>query len=371
MEDGPVGPVIVFAGPTIGRAEILAIAPVTVRGPARRGDVYRATRERPSVIAVIDGSFDQTPAVWHKEILWALTLGIDVVGCSSMGALRAAELHPFGMRGVGAIFEAYATGTLTADDEVAVLHATAEHDFRPLSDALVNLRATFARAERAGVLTPAVSGELQSLAQDLFYPERRYERVVELARERSVAPAQLDAFERWLPSGKLDQKKADAQALLAELARREPTPAARPAPTFSFQQTEAWHRLCASMEEEEIEPAPAAEPRATAESSPAVWHRAVLHAIAVRDARLQQARLAPGAVDAVVEQFRRERGLLGEETFVAWLSQHFADDAAASRFFIEEALVRALIARHEPAAAAHLPHERLAAQDDGGDRPSR
>jgi len=366
VEDGTVGPVIVFAGPTIGRAEILAIAPATVRGPARRGDVYRATLARPSVIAVIDGTFDQTPAVWHKEILWALTLGIDVVGCSSMGALRAAELHPFGMRGVGAIFEAYASGALTADDEVAVLHATAEHDFRPLSDALVNLRATFESAERAGVLMPAVSGELQSLAQGLFYPERRYERVLEMARERGVAAAQLDALERWLPSGKVDQKKADAQALLSGLARREPTPAARPAPTFSFQQTEAWHRLRASLAEETGPP-----PEPPAEASPAVWHRAVLRAIAVRDARLQQARLPPGAVDAVVEQFRRERGLLDEESFVAWLSRHFADDAEAARFFIEEALVRALIARHQPAATAHLPHERLAAQDDGADRPSR
>jgi hypothetical protein len=359
--------VIVFAGPTIGRAEIQAIAPTfVVRGPARRGDVYRAALARPSVIALVDGTFDQTPAVWHKEILWALTLGIDVVGCSSMGALRAAELHPFGMRGVGAIFDAYATGRLTADDEVAVLHATAEHDFRPLSDALVNLRATFDSAERAGVLTSAVGGELQSLAQGLFYPERGYARVLHQARERGVAPAQLDAFERWLPSGKVDQKKADARALLNELATLDPR-AVRPAPTFSFQQTEAWHRLRAALAE--------SEPVATdapAERSPALWHRAVLRAIAVRDARLQQARLAPGAVDVVVEQFRRERGLVSEEAFVAWLSQHFADDAEAARFFIEEALVRALIARHEPAAAAHLPHERLAAQDDdGADRPSR
>jgi len=375
MEDETVGPVIVFAGPTLSRAEILDIAPVTVRGPAGRGDVYRATQARPSVIAIIDGTFDQTPAVWHKEILWALTLGIEVVGCSSLGALRAAELHPFGMRGAGAIFDAYATGELTADDEVAVLHATAEHDFRPLSDALVNLRATFKKAADVGVLTPPMSERLQAIAQALFYPERRYQRVLELARERALDASQLDAFERWLPSGKVDQKKADARALLTELAMRDPSQVSGPAPTFSFQETEAWHRLRASLAE--TEPVPTT---FTEEVSPAVWNRAVLRAVAVREARVRQTRMAPGAVDAVVEQFRRERGLLDEGSFVDWLSAHFSDDAEAARFFIEEGLLRALIDQHQQAAAGHLRHERIAAapatavagaQSDAGKRSSR
>ena len=43
-----------------------------------------------------------------------------------MGALRAAELHAFGMRGVGRIFEAFRDGELEDDDEVAVVHGPAE-----------------------------------------------------------------------------------------------------------------------------------------------------------------------------------------------------------------------------------------------------
>ena len=41
-----------------------------------------------------------------------------------MGALRAAELHPYGIEGVGAhYFEAYRGGEYEDDDEVAVSHA--------------------------------------------------------------------------------------------------------------------------------------------------------------------------------------------------------------------------------------------------------
>ena len=48
-----------------------------------------------------------------------MAAGTQVFGAASMGALRAAELAPFGMIGVGAIFAAYRDGRLTGDDEVA------------------------------------------------------------------------------------------------------------------------------------------------------------------------------------------------------------------------------------------------------------
>ena len=50
-----------------------------------------------------------------------MSQGIHVFGSASMGALRA-ELCPFGMVGVGRIFEAYRDGELEDDDEVAVIH---------------------------------------------------------------------------------------------------------------------------------------------------------------------------------------------------------------------------------------------------------
>ena len=120
---------VVFAGPTIDADHVrdMLHGTGTVLGPARQGDVMRACRLGARLIAIIDGYFQSVPAVWHKEILWAMANGVHVFGAASMGALRAAELHTFGMVGVGTIFESFRDGLLIRDDEVAVAHASAEH----------------------------------------------------------------------------------------------------------------------------------------------------------------------------------------------------------------------------------------------------
>jgi len=101
----------IFAGPSLAPRDAAAPADFTWLPPARHGDVYRAVSLlRPRAIGIVDGYFQWVPSVWHKEILWALQQGVHVFGAASMGALRAAELAPFGMRGVGRIFEAYRDG---------------------------------------------------------------------------------------------------------------------------------------------------------------------------------------------------------------------------------------------------------------------
>ena len=97
-------------------------------------------------IRTIDGYFDRVPAVWHKEILWAMSRGIHLFGCSSMGALRAAELEAFGMVGVGEVFRMFRDGVLEDDDEVAVIHGPSDAAYVTLTEALVNIRATLASA---------------------------------------------------------------------------------------------------------------------------------------------------------------------------------------------------------------------------------
>ena len=97
-------PTTVFAGPSIDAATIAAAVPgATIAPPAARGDVWLAVESGAEVIGLIDGYFEHVPAVWHKELLDALERGCHVFGSSSMGALRAAELAPFGMVGVGSV----------------------------------------------------------------------------------------------------------------------------------------------------------------------------------------------------------------------------------------------------------------------------
>ena len=65
-----------------------------------------------------------------QEILYAMSAGAEVAGAASVGALRAAELSPFGMIGIGSIYRPFAAGHWTDDDEVAVMHATEYLAFR-------------------------------------------------------------------------------------------------------------------------------------------------------------------------------------------------------------------------------------------------
>jgi hypothetical protein len=142
----------IFVGPSVPKEELALHCNAYYLPPVGLGDIAKILQEKPHVIGIIDGYFDSVPSIWHKEILLALSQGVHVVGGASMGALRAAELHAFGMEGIGEIFEWYRDGYIEADDEVAVIHSKAENDYMPFSEALVNIRKTFFCAKEDSVI---------------------------------------------------------------------------------------------------------------------------------------------------------------------------------------------------------------------------
>jgi hypothetical protein len=233
---------VIFLGPSLARSDAEALLPADYRPPVRQGDVYRAVRGGAGLIGIVDGYFHDVPSVWHKEILFALHEGVAVLGAASMGALRAAELHPFGMEGVGEIFQAFRDGRLTDDDEVAVQHGPAELGYPALSEAMVNIRATLAAAERAGVIDTALRAELEAAGKALFYPERSWGALLAAASTRGLPTAPLTALEAWLPANRVNQKRNDALALLEAVRERLLQPP-RPAPSFRFEVTELWQRF--------------------------------------------------------------------------------------------------------------------------------
>ncbi|HEX3855396.1 MAG TPA: TfuA domain-containing protein, partial [Polyangiaceae bacterium] len=131
----------------------------------------------------MDGYFACVAAPWHKEILYAMSQGCAVFGAASMGALRAAELAPFGMVGVGEIFRAFVTGDLMDDDEVALVHAPQEDGYRALSEPMANIRATIARAFLEGVIRESLADDLLLVAKGLLYTQRSYDRVLSKLEE--------------------------------------------------------------------------------------------------------------------------------------------------------------------------------------------
>jgi hypothetical protein len=205
----------VFLGPSLPAAEARRIAPCRVLPPARAGDVLALLPERPLAIALVDGLFDSTPSVWHRELLAALDAGIAVFGAASMGALRAAELDRHGVVGVGRIYRWYRDGVVDDDSEVALLHGAAEHGYRALTLPLVAVRATAEAARSEGLLSPAAERALVRTAARISYVERTWPRVLAAARLPEPARERLRAFLPRAPDPKAEDARACIEAAAA------------------------------------------------------------------------------------------------------------------------------------------------------------
>jgi hypothetical protein len=214
--------VVVFLGPTLPVAEAKQLVRATFLPPARQGDVFRVLADRPGVIVLIDGVFEAVPSVWHHELRAALASGVHLVGASSMGALRAAELHGEGMLPVGRIAGDYVSGRRTDDADVVLLHGDADSAYQPLTVPLVNVEATLAAAKAKRVLSAKEARALEASARATFFKRRTWRALV------SRLPAgRRAAVLAWLKANTVDQKALDARQALrvaARLATRKPRP---------------------------------------------------------------------------------------------------------------------------------------------------
>lgn len=340
-------PVIVFVGPTLLLEDARRVLDATYLGPVAQGDVLRAVEAGPAAIAIIDGYFARVPAVWHKEILWALAQGVRVFGASSMGALRATELAAFGMVGVGRIFEGFRDGAYEDDDDVTIVHADAEAGFRPLSDAMVDLRATFAGAVADHVIDAALGADLIALAKALHYTERSYPAVLAAAERAGLAGSSLDRLRAWLPAHRVTQKRQDALELLGMLRgladAGQLTPAA---PSFRFEHTDAWEQL--SRRSGHRQATPTIDPRTTAPvldelrlaprgTYGAALDGALARALASAEARRHELVVDPALLGEVGRSFFLHQGTLSPEAIAAWMAAEQLDAEGLARFLQREA----------------------------------
>jgi hypothetical protein len=136
-----------------------------------------------------------------------------------MGALRAAELHLFGMRGFGEIFRLYRDGVVDGDEEVAIVHGTAEDGYRAYSDPLVSMRIALRDAAAAGVIGGEDAAAMLGLARAMPFRARSF-RALDRAAHGRVAGA--EAFAAWRSGRDTDAKAADARLMLAAAAAHDP-----------------------------------------------------------------------------------------------------------------------------------------------------
>ncbi len=209
----------VFLGPTLDHCQAAGLAEADFYPPAAMGDITRVVAVGASAVILIDGVFESGPSVWHKEILLAMRAGIPVIGASSMGALRAAELSPFGMLGYGRIFEDFVSSRLTDDDEVAVVHGPAETGWIQLSDAMVDIRASVAQAAEKGVVSAAVARDVIHHAKSSYFKARNLADSLEYVLPQHTCPEGRTSIKDWFKANFFSQKRSDCVDLLRQLPR--------------------------------------------------------------------------------------------------------------------------------------------------------
>lgn len=230
----------VFAGPSIFGLDRANYRDLQFLPPASCGDIYRLMERKPEIICLIDGTFEHHPAVWHKEILFALANGVRVVGASSMGALRAAECFRFGMMGLGRIFRQYQTGQRTSDADVAVLHGPAETGFLPLTVSLADVEFSAIVLRRKRIISATAAGRLVMLARSMHYKDRSWEEII----SRLGLSAEDDARLRHIcRSPCLSLKRRDAEHALRKVAAGDIQPPHGQISLDQFQLSQFFHRL--------------------------------------------------------------------------------------------------------------------------------
>jgi hypothetical protein len=207
---------VVFAGPSLSRESVPNRSDVEILPPIQRGDIdlLLARDVPPTVIGIVDGRFMQSLSISPKEVLKAIDREIRLFGSSSMGALRAVECAPYGMEGVGKIFDEYMSGCIDADDEVAMAYS--DEDFRPLSEPMINLRFAVAAGLSIGAFDERTGELFLRTAKQLYFPERTADRVLKLITEDLTA-GEHRRIKEFFASSAPDTKRDDAAELMARV----------------------------------------------------------------------------------------------------------------------------------------------------------
>ena len=203
-------PIAVFLGPTLELAKAREILNANYFPPVRMGDIYRLLGTGIHTIILIDGFFHGQAAVWQREILEALSNNIKIIGASSMGALRAAELYTFGMVGCGTIFEWYRDGLIDGDDEVALNHGDESNGYLPFSEPMVNIRYNLMQALEEKRISQVQFDDLIDDVKKTYYGDRSYEALFSSSTINKWSQKDRDKLIRYIREKNINLKERDA-----------------------------------------------------------------------------------------------------------------------------------------------------------------
>lgn len=173
-----------FIGPTSFGMSLSEVLPseTLVLPPVRRGDIQALIeKEKASTVIIVDGTYHTYPAVSHVEIKNALQKNWKVWGLSSMGAIRAAEMHELGMQGYGTVFKRYIDDEDLPDDYVALVHGS-DSPWFPISEPLIHIDFLLQQALRESIISHEFYQVLMDDLKNMWFGYRTIEYIKEKSK---------------------------------------------------------------------------------------------------------------------------------------------------------------------------------------------
>jgi hypothetical protein len=216
------------------------------------------------------------------------------------------------------------------------------------------------------VIDPHLRDVIERSIKERYYPDRTWAAGLHDARAAGAPKVALDRLAGWLPSGRVDQKRLDATAVLTAMALHQ-APEGREA-TFRLQVTEAWREVMAGIDQSiELGNADRAagdvldELQLRATDYRHLVNDATVRLVAADFARYTAFRLTDEArVDAVLE-LRRRHDLLSPEDLHRWLEAQSLSEEEFEALVDEEARTSWLLRVHQLDVRERLGHELQAA----------
>ncbi len=182
----------VYAGLSAQSSDVQSILPgARFAPPIQRGDILSDIDDRVSSILILDGLFHQALSVSPSEIMDALRRGISVFGASSMGALRAAELEPYGMVGVGEVFEHIRNADAFRDDFLGQVFVDGWPQIQEASVTYVEFEINLKLLLRRRRISRETYAYLSALYAELHYAERNLPTLAARVRSERRNPEQI------------------------------------------------------------------------------------------------------------------------------------------------------------------------------------
>ncbi|MGJ9423268.1 TfuA-like protein [Aeromicrobium sp. CF3.5] len=207
----------VFAGPSMAGSPELEHDDVCSHPPIAHGDLYRVHLAPEDSVLIVDGVYQHTAPVRHKEILHFYAQGVSIYGAASLGALRACEHLGHGMTGLGTVFAWYRDGRLMSDADVALTHGDSEIAFRGFTHAIVSILHVTDQLVAQDRLDADTAARVVALARSVHFTVRSRGALLASVHDDELGAAVQLVIDELHPDRTGDVKRMDAEQAVRDI----------------------------------------------------------------------------------------------------------------------------------------------------------